>query len=263
MAGIGGPSPPSSGIGTGGIGYIRKPKSKRTGGEGGLPSPKSAPVQPAAAKPKAAAVAAPTTPAWTPTPVAGPTAPTIGQLKPEAAYDPELAKELEAQRGYRGQLESGTGFAMDVLTTTQADQLESQVAQARAAAEQAGIPFNEGAFRAQAMKGINAAMAEEKLGREKMVGEAHRAAAELAGAQAGERTQRLGIDLSRDVSQEQLGLQRYASEIAKYGQDISKYGIDAQAATAANNALLGFYSQLMGGIFGAMSPSFSSQQYYA
>ena len=131
---------------------------------------------------------------------------------------------------------------MDVLGQGQQDNLESQVIQARAAAQAAGIPFDEASFRANAQMGINNSMAQEKLGREKMVGDSLAQSGTLAGNQALERDQRKELDYKRDVSENELALDRY-------GRDIQKYGIDAQAATAANNALMDFYSRLMGGMF--------------
>lgn len=187
--------------------------------------------------------------------------PNLTPIDPQAEYDPEMAKSLAAMRGHESNLERGAGRSMDVLLGTQADQLESQVAQARAAAQAAGIPFDEASFRATAMKGINSAMAQEKLGREAMLGDQYSRTGQMAGAQAGERTQRKELDYKRDVSENELLLDRY-------GRDIQKYGVDVQAATAANNALMQFYSQLLGGVFGMLgnlggsSASFSSSNYY-
>lgn len=169
--------------------------------------------------------------------------PTLQPLTPEAAYDPEISRSLADQRSYTEDLRKGTGFAMDVLTGTQKDQLESEVIQARQAAANAGIPFDEAAFRATAQRGINASLAQEKLGREEMVGDALGAAAGTSGALAGERTDRLGLDLSRDVAEN-------AQRLDLYGRDIQKYQADVSAATAANSALMDFYSRLMTGMFG-------------
>lgn len=200
----------------------------------------------------------------------GPNAPGLTPLDPQAAYDPKIAEALQRQTGYATNLEQGSGRTMEVLTQANADQLEAQVAQARAAAAQAGIPFDEAAFRAQGQKSINAAMAQEKTAREAQLGQALQAQSSTAQGQAGERTQRLGLDLSRDVKENELGLQRYAEELKKYGIDVgavvSKYNADQQAATAANNALLGFYSNLMGGMFNMFGNmgnlSMTNQQYY-
>ncbi len=185
--------------------------------------------------------------------------PEMKPIQPKAEYDPKIAEALARQTQYGTMLEEGAGHSMDVLTAGQADQLEAQVAQARAAAAQAGIPFDEASFRSTAMRGINASMAQEKAAREQMLGQAYAQQAQTATAEGGERNQRLGIDLSAQQATMQDLLQRY-------GQDIQKYGIDAQAATSANNALLGFYSQLMGGMFdmfGQMgSMNMQNQNYY-
>lgn len=180
--------------------------------------------------------------------------PNLTPIDPKAEYDPEMAKSLATMRGHESNLEKGAGHSMDVLLGTQADQLEAQVAQARAAAAAQGIPFDEASFRATAMRGINSSLAQEKLGREKMLGEQYKTTGQMAGAQAGERTQRMELDYKRDVSENELLLDRY-------GRDIQKYGVDVQAATAANNALLAFYSQLMGGMMGMMGGLGSSQSF--
>ena len=191
-------------------------------------------------------------PTWTPGNVPRPE---LTPIDPQAAYDPEIQRSLEDQRRHQGNLEQGAGYSMDVLQGRQADNLESQVAQARAAAAQNGIPFDEASFRATAMRGINSAMADEKLGREKMLGAAYGASAETSRGLASDRTGRLQIDLSRDMGENQLGLQRY-------GQDIQKYGIDTGAAVSANNALMAFYAQLMGAMGNMGSASMSSSNYY-
>ena len=191
---------------------------------------------------------------WAPSTVARPE---LTPINPTAEYDPEMAKALAEQRGFTSDLKSGTGHVMDVMTQRMADNLESQVIQARSAAEGAGIPFDEASFRSQAQRDINAGLATEKLGREGLIGESIGASTSAAGAQAGDRATRLGIDLSAKSTTEQ-------QKLARYGIDVTKYGVDAQAATAANNALLSFYSQLMGGMMGMMgSQSISNTTTYA
>lgn len=192
---------------------------------------------------------------WTPSNVERPN---ITPINPNAEYDPEMAASLAKMRGHETNLEQGSGHAMDVLTGRQADQLEAQVAQAKASAAAAGIPFDEAAFRATAMRGINSAMADEKANREKALSEQYKTTGQMAGAQAGERNQRLEQDYKTQLSNNELLLDRY-------GRDIQKYGVDAQAATAANNALMSFYSQLMGGLFNMMgsgSMSMNNTNYY-
>lgn len=180
--------------------------------------------------------------AWGPSAVARPE---LTPINPQAAYDPEIANQLARQRSYTGDLKAGTGFAMDVLTGQQRDVGEAQMREAEQAAAQAGIPFDKARFLMEQQRGLQGAMATEKLGREQMVGQAIGAESGVAQGQAGERDERLGIDLKRDVAENEIALDRY-------GRDIQKYGIDAQAATAANNALMGFYGQLTSGMFGMM-----------
>lgn len=179
---------------------------------------------------------------WTPGNVERPNLTTID---PKAEYDPEMAASLAKMRAHEGNLEQGSGHAMDVLVGRQADQLEAQVAQACAAAAQQGIPCNQEAIRANLMRNVNASMADEKSNREKQLGEQYATTGQMAGAQAGERNQRLEQDYKTQLSNNELLLDRY-------GRDIQKYGVDAQAATSANNALMAFYSQLMSGMFNMM-----------
>lgn len=181
-------------------------------------------------------------PAWQPSAVARPN---LTPIDPQAAYDPEIANQLARQRSYTGDLKAGTGFAMDVLTGQQRDVNEAQMREAEQAAAQAGIPFDKARFLMEQQRGLQGAMAEEKLGREQMVGQAIGAESGVAQGQAAERTDRLGIDLKRDTVENELALDRY-------GRDIQKYGIDAQAATAANNSLMDFYSRLTSGAFSAI-----------
>ncbi len=185
---------------------------------------------------------APAAPAWQPSNLERPG---LTPIDPQAAYDPEIANQLARQRSYTGDLQAGTGFAMDVLTGQQRDVNEAQMREAEQAAAQAGIPFDKARFLQEQQRGLHGAMATEKLAREQMVGQAIGAESGVAQAQAGERTERLGLDLRRDVSENELALDRY-------GRDIQKYGIDAQAATAANNSLMDFYSRLTSGIFSSI-----------
>jgi len=177
--------------------------------------------------------------AWTPSAVERPA---LTPVDPQAAYDPEIANQLARTRSYTDDLKAGTGFAMDVLTGQQRDLQNSQLMEAEQAAAQAGIPFDRNRFIMEQQRGIHGAMAQEKLGREQMVGASIGAESGVATAQAGERTDRLGIDLNRDVAENELALKRY-------GTDIEKYRVDAQAATAANSALMDFYTRLTSGIF--------------
>ena len=192
-------------------------------------------------------------PAWSTVGSPAVVRPDLAPINPRAEYDPEMAKALADQRGYTEQLQSGTGHVMDVMTQRMADNLESQVIQAKASAEAAGIPFDEASFRARGQRDINAGLATEKLGRETQIGQSIGQSTAAAAGQAGERTSRLGIDLQ---AQTNTGAQR----LDRYGIDVQRYGIDTGAAVSANNALLDFYSRLMGGAF---SPSMSNSTSYS
>jgi len=256
MPGLGGPTTRPLGGGGFASGYYTNVNSD--GGSLGTPGSigykTTKPVPTAAAAPIKFSM--PPAPTWSPSAVPRPE---LDSVTPEAAYDPEIAKALAGQQGYAQDLKAGTGFAMDVLTGSQADQLQAQLVQARQAAAQAGIPFDEAAWRSTSMRGIAGAQADEKLKREAMVGGALGAVAGTAQGQASERDTRLGIDLSAKSTMN-------AQKLDLYSRDLEKYGTDTQAATSANSALMSFYSQLMGGMLGAMSPgnmSMSSSNYYS
>lgn len=168
--------------------------------------------------------------------------PGLTPIDPQAAYDPEIANQLARQRANTADLKAGTGYAEDVAVGAERDQTAAQMREAEQAAAQAGIPFDKAQFLMEAQRGQAARRAQSTLNREQQVGTAIGAESGVATAQAGERTDRLGIDLKRDVSENELALDRY-------GRDIQKYGIDAQAATAANNALMDFYGRLQSGVF--------------
>lgn len=189
----------------------------------------------------------PAAPAWQPSAVARPN---LTPIDPQAAYDPEIANQLARQRSNTADLKAGTGFAEDVAVGAERDQLQAQMREAEQAAAQSGIPFDKARFLMEAQRGQASRRAQSTLNREQQVGESIGAESGVATAQAGERTDRLGIDLKRDMGENELALDRY-------GRDIQKYGIDAQAATAANNALMGFYSQLTSGAFGMMGSAMS------
>lgn len=143
------------------------PPGKHREGTGGqsrcVPDPPSA-------KPAGGAQAAGTGATFTPGTVPRPTPQPV---VPTAEKDPNLEAYRSRYEGYQKNLEAGAGHSMDVLTGAQADQLEAQVQQAREAAARNGIPFDEAAFRAEGSRGIYAAQAQEKLGREKMIGESY------------------------------------------------------------------------------------------
>jgi len=228
------------------------PTPRRPGASGGLQVTKP-PAKPAGAAASGASgasgAASFTMPAgaksWAPSAVERPA---LTPIDPQAAYDPEMQATLASQRAYASDLKRGTGFAADVMTQQTRDTLESELQQAKAGALAQGIPFDEQAFRTGGLQSINRAQADVTLGREAQLGEALRTEGGQVGALAGERTTRKDLDLRRDVAENELAIDRY-------GRDIQKYSTDAAAATAANNALLDFYSRLTSGIFNAASAS--------
>jgi len=183
--------------------------------------------------------------------------PGLTPIDPQAAYDPEIANQLARQRSFSSDLKAGTGFAEDVAVGAERDQLQAQMREAEQAAAQAGIPFDKARFLMEAQRGQASRRAQSTLNREQQYGESLGAESSVAQNQAAERTDRLGIDLKRDTTENELALDRY-------GRDIQKYGIDAQAATAANNALMDFYSRLTTGVMSmGGSNSFSSSYNFA
>jgi len=190
----------------------------------------------------------PAAPAWKPSDLQRPG---LTPIDPQAAYDPEIANQLARQRSNTADLKAGTGFAEDVAVGSERDQLAAQMQEAEQAAAQAGIPFDKARFLMEAQRGQASRRAQSTLNREQQVGAAIGAESNVAQGQAGERTQRLGIDLQRDTTENNLALERY-------GHDIQKYGIDAQAATAANGALMDFYSRLASGAFSAVGSAFGA-----
>lgn len=177
--------------------------------------------------------------------IEGPDRPDLPPIDPQAPFDPNLEAYRDRYLGNISNLEQGTGYAMDVMRGQQQDQLEADVKRAREAAAAQGIPFNEAEFRAEASRGINAAMANEKLGREQLVNQAYTSGLPIIAEPASERYNRLALDLQRDTTEGAQLLQRY-------GIDVSKYGSELSAAVAANNALYNLYASLMSGMFGMM-----------
>jgi len=235
----GGPQKPSGGLGGGGVSHLPKPAPAATGGgkgKGKITMPKMAPIA-ANAPPR----------------------PELPPIDPQAPFDPELEAYRERYKGHLGNLEEGTGYAMDVLRQGQQDAGEAEIERMRASAAQAGIPFDETQARAELQRGTNAAMAQEKLGREKMMTGAYDVGRGITALPAEERFARLDLDLQRDVAESE-------GVLDLYGRDIQRYGTDMAAATARNQALMGFYNNLMSGMFGMMGniggPSMSSSVYY-
>ncbi len=177
----------------------------------------------------------PATPAIT-----GPERPELPPIDPVGYEKPEHGELRERYTGFGEELKEGTGFAMDVLEGQQQDRMEAQIEQAREQAAALNIPFDEDATRAELQRGVNAAMAQEKLGREGLY-QQHLSdiAPVTAGAEYAQREK--GIDLERDVS-EMGGL------LQRYGIDVGKYGTDVQAASRASEMLMDFYKTLMAGM---------------
>lgn len=174
-----------------------------------------------------------------------PKRPELTPIKPEAAFDPRLTGVADEYAQTGKDLREGTGFAMDALRQQQEQSKEAELDRMESAAAAAGIPFDRRRAATEIERGINTAMAQEKLGREQLVQQHYQGGMGVYGAPSSERDKRLEMDLRRDVAENELGLDRY-------GRDIQKYGIDVNASTAANNALMGFYQSLMGGFTGMM-----------
>lgn len=187
-----------------------------------------------------------------------PKRPKLPKIDPQAPFDPTLESYRDRYGGHLTNLEEGTGYSMDVLRQGQQDSMEAEIMRMRAAADQAGIPFDEGQARAELQRGVNASMAQEKLGREAMMTQAYGTGKDIYALPPEERNKRLEMDLRRDVAEAE-------GVLDLYGRDIQRYGMDVNAAVAANQSLMSFYNNLMSGMFSAMSPSmggYSSSVYY-
>jgi hypothetical protein len=190
----------------------------------------------------------PKMPAMTASPIADPERPDLTPIDPVGYEKPEHKELRERYTEFGEDLKEGTGFAMDVLEGQQQDRMEAQIEMAREQAAAAGIPFDEAAYRAELQRGVNAAMAEEKLGREGLY-QAHLSDIAPVTAGANYAQGEKGIDLARDTTEGEQSLQRY-------GLDIGKYGTDVQAAARANEMLMDFYKSLMSGMMN-FGPSFT------
>jgi hypothetical protein len=158
-------------------------------------------------------------------------------IDPQAPEDPRLTKFAADYTQHGEDLESGTGYAMDVLRGQQQDSMEAELDRMRAAAANAGVPFDETQARAELQRGINAAMAEEKLGREKMMTDWYQGGVDVMRSPMDERFTRLRLDLERDIAEAGQNV-----DIHKLLYD--KYGIDVNAASTYDRALLALYGNL-------------------
>ena len=117
----------------------------------------------------------------------------------------------------------------------QRDSSAARCAEAEQSAAQAGIPFDKRQCLATEARADASRRAQQTLGREQMAGQVVR-------EMAGERTQRLAIDLQRGEAENE--------------QVLKRYGIDVDAYTKANQAMVDWmkaigllYSGLGGGGF--------------
>lgn len=186
--------------------------------------------------------------------IQGPERPNLPPIDPQAPFDPELEANRDRYTGMLSDLEEGAGFSADVLAGQQADQKAAAQEQAMSAAAQAGIPFDAQNWGAEFDRGTNAAMAQEKLGREQMLIGARQGGLPTYQAAPDERFKRLSLDFQRDMGESGNILDRYRTDVSKYGTDVS-------AAVGSNNALLGFLSSLMGNLTPNMSIGGSSYNY--
>ncbi len=182
--------------------------------------------------------------------VGGVERPDLPPIDPQAAKDPELEAYAQKYGGHITDLKEGTGFAMDVLSGQMQDQKQASQERAMASAAQAGIPFDAGSWGAEYDRGINSAMASEKLGREKMLTDAYQGGLPIVSRPSEERFARLDLDLKRDLGES-------GDILKRYGIDVGKYGKDVDAAIGSNNALLGFLSNLMGSVGSYSGGSYS------
>jgi hypothetical protein len=183
-----------------------------------------------------------------------PVKPGAPQLERAREIGPGVPELERMGQGYEAQLrnlEAGTGHSMDVMLGAQTDNAEAQIDQMRQAAAQQGIPFDEQAARAQLQRGVNSAMAQEKLGREKLTLDAYGQAPGIIGANEQARQGRWQIGSGNDNERNRALNEQYGTQANMYGEELS-------AANSANNALLSFMSNLMGSALRGPSTSMSS-----
>ena len=242
IGGVKGSAQPAA-TSSGGFGGARKSGGVYTkvGGSKALVGPTSRPATSTAGKGTApmdlGKMSMPT--AATPT-VAQPERPDLPPIAPVGEERPEHEALRERYTGFGEELKEGTGFAMDVMTGGMTDRMEAQIEQAREQHANMGIPFDEGAYRAELQRGVNSAMAKEKLGREQLY-QQHLSDIAPVTAGADYAQGEKGIDLQRDLG-EQAGV------LDRYGIDVGKYSTDVGAATRSNEMLMDFYKTLMAGM---------------
>ncbi len=127
----------------------------------------------------------------------GPAAPTIGPWDISRPADPEFDRARQRAEDYLGELKTGTGYAMDVYQGSAQAQIDADVERARESAAAQGIPFDEAGYRRDANAKMQAGLAQEKLGRERMYGEQMAGLQDVIGGGAANRLAKGGLELER------------------------------------------------------------------
>jgi hypothetical protein len=160
--------------------------------------------------------------------------------------DPELAAARQRVDKYHGELESGTGYAMDVMQGSMQAQIDSDVERARESAAAQGMPFDEAAFRRDAQAKVQGGLAQEKLGRERLRGEMYGALEGVTEASSRNKLEKNRLELERQATPVSQRLQKFGTEAGVYGQELgaatSVYSTNKQTEIAAMNALNQFLS---------------------
>jgi hypothetical protein len=177
---------------------------------------------------------------------ARPDAPTIGNYNVNEQAAPELVAARQRAEKYLGELDTGTGAAMDVTQSAMQSQIDSDIARARESAQGQGIPFDEAAYRRSANEKMQASLAEEKKSRDTLRGNQMQGLLPTIGAGEQSRMAKNAFELERQVKPVDQRLQAYSTRSGMYGADVgaasSAYSTNAQTSIASMNALTNFLS---------------------
>jgi hypothetical protein len=175
-----------------------------------------------------------------------PQAPNVPEYALNQEGDPELAAARQRVDKYHGELEKGTGYAMDVMQGSMQAQIDADVERARESAAAQGMPFDEAAFRRDAQQKVQSGLATEKLGRERLRGEMLGSLQNVTEASSRNKMEKQRLELERQVTPVSQRLQRYGTEAGIYGTDVGAatnvYSTNKQTEIAAMNALNQFLS---------------------
>lgn len=172
--------------------------------------------------------------AGTGTGITRPTGSAPPPLTLNANEDPEFARARQRAEGYLGELETGAGYASEVMQGNMQSQIDSDVERAREAAAAQGMPFDEAAYRRDANSKMQGALAQEKLGREQMRGNMMAGLQGVISGGAENKLNKNAQEISRYGTEEGAKAEKYRTEAGIYGTEV---GAATQNYATAMNAL--------------------------